>query len=99
MVKRLRSQPDVILKIAEDGHWLWDLKELEQKAQTEGRQFTLAELAEEIAGEMDDREWWKTTAAFEEYLMEQFPDDPQAWADLLDSVYDLQEHEGWTQRQ
>lgn len=99
MVNRWRSRRDVIEMVAEDGYWLWDLKELEQRAQTEGRQVTYAELAEEVASEMDDREWWKTIAAFEEHLITHFPDEPEAWADLLDAVYDQQEQDGWIPRQ
>ncbi len=56
-------------------------------------------MADEITAEMDDREWWKVMEAFEEYLITSFPNDPAAWADLLDPVYDLQEQEGWKQRQ
>lgn len=99
MVKRWRRRPEVIERIAEDGYWLWDLKELERTARAERRQVTWADLAEEIEAEMDDREWWKTTAAFEDLLIEQFPENPSEWADLLDPVYDLQEQDGWIQRQ
>lgn len=99
MVNRWRSRRDVIETIAEEGHWLWDLRELEQQALAEGREVTYAELAEEVAGEMDDREWWKTIAAFEEHLITHFPSDPESWADVLDPVYDLQEQEGWKPRQ
>jgi hypothetical protein len=99
MVNRWRSRPDVIETVAEQAYWLWDLKELERKAQAEGRQVNYAELADEIIGEMDDREWWKTTEAFEEHLITHFPTDPGAWSDLLDPVYDLQEQEGWKARQ
>jgi len=99
MIKRWRGRNDVIELIAEEGFWLWDLKELEQQAQAEGRDATWAELAEDVYAEMDDREWWKTISAFEEHLITHFPEDPTAWAELLDPVYDLQEAEGWTQRQ
>lgn len=99
MVNRWRTRKDVIESVAEAGFWLWDLKELEQQALSEGRDVNYAELADEITGEMEDREWWKTTEAFEEHLITAFPNDPQAWADLLDPVYDLQEREGWTPRQ
>jgi hypothetical protein len=99
MVNRWRSRPDVIDHVAEEGYWLWDLNELAAAAAAEGQNPTRAELAEEIASEMDDREWWKTTAAFEEHLIQHFPENPEQWADLLDPVYDLLEREGWTPRQ
>ena len=99
MVNRWRSRRDVIETVAEQGYWLWDLKELEQQAQAEGREVTYAELAEDVAAEMDDREWWKVMEAFEEHLITSFPVDPAAWSDLLDPVYDLQEEEGWKPRQ
>jgi len=99
MVNRWRSRQDVIDKVAEEGYWLWDLKGLEQKAQAEGRHVTYAELADEVAAEMDDREWWKVMEAFEEHLITSFPADPASWSDLLDPVYDIQEREGWKPRQ
>jgi hypothetical protein len=99
MVKQWRSRKDVIEVVAEEGYWLWDVKELEQQALAEGREVSWAELAEEVASEMDDREWWKTTAAFEEHMITHFPDDPLAWSDLLDPVYDMQEQAGWTPQQ
>jgi hypothetical protein len=99
MVNRWRSRQDVIETVADEGFWLWDLRELEKKAQEEGREYTWAELASEVAAEMDDREWWKTMEAFEEHLITHFPEDPAAWADILDPVYDLQEAEGWKPRQ
>jgi hypothetical protein len=99
MVNRWRSRRDVIETVADEGFWLWDLRELEQKAQEEGRDYTWAELAREVAAEMDDREWWKVMEAFEEHLITHFPEDPAAWADILDPVYDLQEAEGWKPRQ
>jgi hypothetical protein len=99
MVNRWRARRDVIEQVAEEGYWLWDIKELEQAAQAEGRKVTYAELAEEVAAEMDDREWWKVMEAFEEHLITSFPNDPAAWSDLLESVYDLQEQEGWKTRQ
>ena len=95
MVTQWRGRPEVIEFVAEQAFWLWDLRELEQQAQTEGRQVTIAELAEEIQGEMEDREWWKTTEAFEEHLITHFPENPAAWSELLDPVFDLQEREGW----
>jgi hypothetical protein len=99
MVNRWRSRRDVIEQVAEEGYWLWDVKELEKKAQAEGREVTYAELAEEVASEMDDREWWKQMEAFEEHLITNFPNDPAGWSDLLDPVYDLQEQDGWKPRQ
>ena len=99
MVNQWRARREVIEFVAEQGYWLWDLKESQERADAEGRQVTYAELAQEILPEMDDREWWKTTEAFEEHLITHFPDDPGAWADLLDPVYDLQEQEGWKPRQ
>lgn|GEM_PF-2019164 len=99
MVKRWRSRQDVIEEVADEGFWLWDLRELETKAKEEGREYTYAELADEVYAEMDDREWWKTIMAFEEHLITHFPEDPNSWADLLDPVYDLQEAEGWKPRQ
>ena len=99
MVTNWRSRREVIERVAETGYWLWDLKELEHQAQADGREVSLVELADEIAGEMDDREWWKTMAAFEEDLITAFPNDPEAWSELLDPVYDLQEQEGWKPRQ
>lgn len=99
MVNRWRSRQDVIEEVADAGFWLWDVKELEEQARAEGRQVTYAELAEEVAAEMDDREWWKTMAAFEEHLITHFPNDPAAWSDLLDPVYDLQEQQGWKPQQ
>jgi hypothetical protein len=99
MVNNWRSRREVIETIADDGYWLWDLKELEKQALAEGRTVTIAQLAEEVAAEMDDREWWKTIAAFEEHLITHFPDDPEAWSELLDPVYDLQEQDGWTPKQ
>ena len=99
MVNRWRSRREVIETVAEEGYWLWDVRELERQALAEGREVTYAELAEEVAAEMDDREWWKAMEAFEEHLITSFPNDPSAWADLLDPVYDLQEQEGWKTRQ
>ena len=99
MVNRWRSRRDVIEAVAEEGYWLWDVRELEKQALAEGRQVTYAELAEEVAAEMDDREWWKVMEAFEEHLITNFPADPTAWSDLLDPVYDLQEQEGWKTQQ
>ena len=48
MVNRWRARREVIEIVAEQGYWLWDLKDLEEQAGTEGRQVTYAELAQEI---------------------------------------------------
>ncbi len=99
MVKRYRRRPEVIDAVAEEQFWLWDLNERERKAVEAGHQVSRADLAEEIESEMEDREWWATTAAFEEHLMAHFADNPAEWADLLDPVYDEQELEGWRRLQ
>jgi hypothetical protein len=99
MVTRFRGRPEVIDEVADAGFWLWDLDERQRQAAAEGRETTRGELADEIMAEMDDREWWATIAAFEERLITQFPNEVDAWSDLLDPVYDLQEREGWRERQ
>ena len=99
MVNRWKRRPDVIDDVAEEGFWLWDLNERSAAAAAAGRDASRAELAEEIAAEMDDREWWKSIEAFEERLIQHFPQAPTEWSDLLDPVYDQQEREGWIPRQ
>ena len=99
MVKRHRSDPAVIDKIYNDTFWLWDLNEAVKKAEAEGREVSRSELAGELESGMDDKDWWALTEAFEQHLIQTFQEDPAAWADLVDPVYDMQESEGWRQRQ
>jgi hypothetical protein len=99
MVKQHRSSPEVIDEVYDQLYWLWDLNEAQRKAEAGGRDVTRQQLASDLESEMNDSDWWKLTEAFEEHLMSCFGDDPQRWAVFLDPVYDLQEQEGWRQRQ
>jgi hypothetical protein len=99
MVKRHRFKPEVVDLVFDQLFWLWDLNELARAAQAEGRVVSRGELADEMLSEMSDDDWWKTIAAFEEHLMGTFYLNAEEWAEFLDPVYDMQEQDGWTQRQ
>jgi hypothetical protein len=95
---RYRRIESVIDDVFEDLRWSWDLNKRTRAAVADGRSVSRADLADEIVGEMEDRDWWKATAAFEEHLISHFGDDPKRWSDVLDEVYDWQEQEGWQDR-
>jgi len=99
MVRAYQRRPAVVEDVFEELYWRWDLDQAEAKAVAEGRPADRVALAHEIIADMGDDDWWKITAAFEEHLIAGFADDHAQWADLLDPVYDLQEAEGWRDRQ
>lgn len=99
MVNHAQRRADVIETVLEEMYWLWDLKALSAKAESEGRDASHAELLQEMIEEMSDSDWWKLTAAFEEHIMRSYSNNPGEWAEFLDPVYDLQEQEGWRDRQ
>ncbi|MDQ4044049.1 MAG: hypothetical protein M3173_01170 [Chloroflexota bacterium] len=99
MVKAHQQRVEIIEKVFDELFWLWDLNERQRTAEAEGRTVSRAELAQEVMAEMDDADWWKATAAFEDDLITGFSDDMERWTEYLDPVYDLQEAEGWRKRQ
>lgn len=99
MVRAHQQRPEVVEEVFEQLYWRWDLDQAEQKAAAEGRDTNRVELAQELIVEMADDDWWKLTAAFEEHLIAGFAEEPARWATYLDPVYDLQEAEGWRDRQ
>ncbi|HMM43968.1 MAG TPA: hypothetical protein PKA95_18890 [Thermomicrobiales bacterium] len=99
MVRAYQQRPEVVEEVFEQLYWRWDLDQAEQKAAAEGRDTNRVELAQELIAEMADDDWWKLTAAFEEHLIAGFAKEPARWAEYLDPVYDLQEAEGWRDRQ
>lgn len=98
MVNRHKMHEPAIEAVFEQLRWMWDLNKRAKAAAAERRTVTRAELAAEIMAEMDDRDWWAITAAFEDHLAETFAGDVDRWRDLLDPVYDWQESEGWRDR-
>lgn len=99
MVQAHQQRREVVEEIFEQLYWRWDLDQAEKNAAVDGRDVDRVALAHEIMANMDDDDWWKITAAFEEHLIATFGDDPMLWAEFLDPVYDLQEAEGWRDRQ
>lgn len=99
MVKHARQRDDIIEYVLDEMYWLWDLRELLRKAHAEGRQPSYGELLQEMMEDMSDSDWWKLISAFEEHIMRSYASNPAEWAEFLDSVYDLQEREGWRDRQ
>lgn len=99
MVRAHQRRPDVIEQVFEDQYWRWDLDQAEKKAVSEGKTVDRVDLAHEIIANMDDNDWWKLTAAFEDHLIGSFASEPERWAEYLDPVYDMQESEGWADRQ
>jgi hypothetical protein len=99
MVSYAQQQDDIIDIVLGEMYWLWDINDLEAKAASEGRNVTRTELLQEMMAEMGDSDWWKLTAAFEEYILRSYAVDASRWSVFLDSVYDLQEREGWRDRQ
>lgn len=99
MVHAYQQRADVVEAIFEELYWQWDLDRAEQAARAAGREIDRVAVAQEMIGDMVDDDWWKITAAFEERLIATFADDPTQWAEFLDPVYDLQEAEGWRDRQ
>lgn len=99
MVKHARQRDDIIEYVLDEMYWLWDLRELLGKAHAEGRQPSYGELLQEMMEDMSDSDWWKLISAFEEHIMRSYASNPAEWAEFLDSVYDLQEREGWRDRQ
>jgi len=99
MIKRHRSNPAVVDEVFDDLFWLWDLNALVKSADDEGRTATRIELADELIAEMSDDDWWQTIAGFEEHLIGNFSKNLDEWTEFLDPVYDMQERDGWIQRQ
>jgi hypothetical protein len=95
MLERYKAVPEHIDAVYGELYWLWDLNARAKTAAEAGRAATRAEVAQELAGEMDDRDWWKLTETFEQHLWRDFAADAASYADLLDPLYDLQEAEGW----
>lgn len=98
LLGRYRRQEHVIDEVLGMHFWLWDLNRKAQQALVDGRHVPRAELADELLGEMADDEWWPIMQAFEAHLQAHFAENPAAWAELLDPVYDLNEIEGWRDR-
>jgi hypothetical protein len=98
MLNEYKRRDVVIIEVFGDLHWRWDLDRRWNDASAAGSPVSRTAVATEIMGEMDDREWWRATAAFEEHLMRSFADDPEQWSHLLDPIYDWQEREGWADR-
>lgn len=99
MVKHAQQQDDMIMFVLEEMYWDFDMNELIAKAEAEGRPVNRPELLRELMSDMSDSDWWKLTSAFEEHIMRSYAADPGVWPTFLDPVYDLQEQEGWRQRQ
>jgi hypothetical protein len=95
LLDRYKADPAHIDAVYGELYWLWDLNARAKAASEAGRAATRAELAQELAAEMDDRDWWKLTETFEQHLWRDFAADAPSYADLLDPLYDLQEAEGW----
>jgi hypothetical protein len=99
MVQHAQQQEDTIERVLDEMYWLWDLRQLQAQARAEGREANVPELLQDLMADMRDDDWWKLTAAFEEYILREYWKDPSYWAVFLDPVYDLQEREGWRERQ
>lgn len=99
MVREYQHRPEIINAVFDELYWLWDLEQAEQKAKDAGNEVDRVSLAHELIEDMDDKDWWAVTAAFEEHLITSFAENPEQWATFLDPVYDLQESEGWRDRQ
>lgn len=99
MVRAHQRRLEAVEHVFAELFWRWDLDQAEQKAIAEGRSTDRVALAQEIIANMEDDDWWKVTAAFEEHLITSFAGEPERWAEYLDPVYDLQEAEGWRDRQ
>ena len=95
MLERYKVVPAHIDAVFGELFWLWDLNQRAQLAAAEGRSAGRDELARELAGEMDDGDWWKLTETFEQHLWRDFAATFALYRDLLDPVYDLQDGEGW----
>ncbi len=44
---------------------------------------------------LDDQTWWEVMEALEMVVQRRFGEEPAAWADYVDEVYDRQERDGW----
>ena len=99
MVREYQRRLEVINAVFDELYWLWDLEQAENKAKESGKVVDRVTLAHELIEEMDDKDWWSVTAAFEEHLITSFAEAPAQWASFLDPVYDVQESEGWRDRQ
>ena len=74
----------------------YDLDQLTQCVrEEEGVELTPTEAGRRLYRTLDERAWWDATEALERRLHRLFAADPRRWAAYVDSVYDLQEREGW----
>lgn len=99
MVLYAQQQDSMIEAVLDEMYWLWDMRQKEAKAAEEQRQVRRGELLQELMEEMTDSDWWKLNSAFEEYILREYAASPETWAVFLDPVYDMQEREGWQNRQ
>src|SRR4051794_14642516 len=89
LLERYKSEPAHIDAVYGELYWLWDLNQRAQQAMAVGRSASRDELARELAGEMEDSDWWKLTETFEQHLWRDFAALAPLHRDLLDPVYDL----------
>lgn len=99
MVSHAQRHDETIRFVLDEMYWAFDLEQLIAKSQSEGRAAHIPDLLQELMGEMGDSDWWKLNSAFEEHIMRTFSKDPSFWSGFVDPVYDVQEREGWRERQ
>jgi hypothetical protein len=87
-----RQDPSVIREVFDELWFLWDLQRREEQA---GPDADIAAIAQSIIDEMEEEDFLRVRAAFEQRLINRFGDDPARWAAILDPVYDEHQRDGW----
>lgn len=95
LVTAYRNRSDVIDEVFGAFYLGWDLRQ-ELAAQTSGgAEIDKSIAAQAVLDSLDDGDWWRVMAAFEQALIRDFIAVASDWSELLDPIYDDQEIHGW----
>lgn len=95
IVREYRTRDTVIDEVFEQLYLSWDLEQELKAQRAKGEAVDKAAAAQKVLDGLDDQDWWRLTTAFEKTLIRDFQHVGDAWAELLDPVYDDQEAHGW----
>ncbi len=95
LVNLYREDEAIIDEVFEELYLAWDLEQKLDVMKSAGRNPDKQQAAQEVLDELEDRDWWLATAAFERAFTRDFAATAGRWSEFLDPVYDDQEANGW----
>ena len=95
LVNDYRQRESVIEEVFQAFYLAWDLEQALESQAGRGEPQTVAAAAREVMDRLEDEEWRRVMAAFEERFIREFGQHAHEWAETLDPVYDAHEARGW----